>query len=104
MANEYLEAIILGDGTVLENSHCGYADRDLWCFVKGKEMAECFQIFSDTEKTSVIQCHILSKKYQYTGFTELLLVKKSDSTVDIRLTWPEGAPHSVEELEEPEDE
>ena len=104
MANEYSMSITLGDGTVLEGSHCSYAERDLWCFIKDKDMGECYQIFSDSEKTAVIQCHYASLDYRYTGFTELLMIRKAESTVNVRLTWPEGSPHSVEELEEPEDE
>lgn len=99
------KCIIFGDGTVLENSHCGYADRYLWCFINGKSMLECAEMCSDLNKTSAICGYLLGRGYRYTGFTDLLLVQKSsDGSISVRLTWPEGAPHSVEELEEPEDE
>lgn len=106
MATEVTKSITLGDGTVLENSYCGYSDgsRNLWCYINGKTMAECVDLFSDPYKTESITSTYFVKTYLYKGFTELILVQKSSLGVDVRLTWPEGGEHSVEELEEPEDE
>ena len=107
MAVAIEKSITLGDGTILENSYCGYDpnnNRYLWCYVSDKSMMECMRLFSDPYKTAAITSYYFVKGYIYRGFTELLLVQKSNDTVDIRLTWPEGAEHSVEELEEPENE
>ena len=98
--NPIEKSIILGDGTVLENSFCGYSGRDLWCWVSGKTMMECMKIFSDPMKTDVITSYYFVKGYIYRGFTELLLIQKSDNSIDVRLTWPEGGEHSVEEIED----
>lgn len=95
---------ILGDGTVLENTYCGYAERSLWCWVSGKTLSECAQLFSDPYRTSVITSYYFNNGYIYRGFTDLLLIQKSENTVDVRLTWPEGGEHSVEEIEEDEQE
>lgn len=106
MATEVNKSIMLGDGTVLENSYCGYSEGSpyLWCYISGKTMAECIDMFSDPYKIGSITSHYFVKTYLYKGFTELLLIQKSSLGVDVRLTWPEGGKHSVEELEEPEDE
>lgn len=93
------QSITLADGTVLQDSYCGYSSPDLWCFVKGLTMPECMQIFINSEKTAVIESRYYVKGYRYTGFTDLLLVQKSEDGVNIRLTWPEGGPHSVEEFD-----
>lgn len=97
------KSITLGDGTLLENSYCGFTDRHLWCFVTGKTVAECARIFSDPLKTSEITSYYYIKGYIYKGFTELLTIEKNSTTVDVRLTWPEGQPHSVEEIEDIEE-
>ena len=94
------KTIILGDGTVLESSFCGFSDRSLWCWITGKTMMECMKIFSDPIKTETITSYYFVKGYIYRGFTELLLVQKSENTVDVRLTWPEGGEHSIEEIED----
>jgi hypothetical protein len=91
--------IILADGSIVMASYCGYSDRDLWCMTTGLSMMECMQIFSNPQKTQVIESYYFGLGYRYTGFTELLLVQKSEQGVDIRLTWPEGAPHSIEKIE-----
>lgn len=99
------EDIVLGDGTILDKSHCVISDRNLWCSITGKTMMECVEIFSDLEKTFSIKSHYLYKTYLYKGFTDLLLVQKTyNGIISVCLTWPEGEPHSVEELEDPEDE
>ena len=94
------KTITLGDGTVLENSYCGYSERSLWCWISGKSLIECARLFSDPYKTSVITSYYFGNGVIYRGFTELLLVQNSENTVDVRLTWPEGGEHSVEEIED----
>lgn len=104
MKDHKVKTIILGDGTILEDSYCGYSEnKNLWCFVYGKTMMECTEIFSDPYKTSHITSYFYDNGMICKGFTELILVQKSNLGVDVRLTWPEGGEHSVEELEEPED-
>ena len=78
--------IVLADGTILEGSECGYADRTLWCMLKNMTFAEAFTAFFDKNKTNRIEYFILGKKYTYIGFTELTMIKQSEFTVDVRLT------------------
>lgn len=93
--------IVLGDGTILDNSYCCYSgNKGLWCFITGKTMLECAKLFSDQYKTSNLTCYYYSKRHIYKGFTDLLVVQKSLDGVDVRLTWPEDKPHSIEEIDE----
>lgn len=105
MATDITKTIMFGDGTVLENSYCAYdpGSRYLWCYISGKTMAECLDLFSDPYKTESITSYYFVKSYLFKGFTDLLLIQKTALGIDVRLTWPEGGEHSVEELEEPED-
>ena len=93
--------LVLADGTVLPKSSCGYSDKNLWCWVSGKTMAECFALFTDPLNLQTIECYYVTEKYIYKGFTEMILIQKSETglgepQIDIRLTWPEGGEHSVE--------
>ena len=95
--------VTLADGTVLEGS-CGLAGRSLWCWVSDKSMADCFAIFTNPEKTSKITILYTVTGYRYRGFTEMELIKTGtdalgNATVDVKLTWPEGGEHSVEEFQ-----
>lgn len=98
----------LADGTVLENASCGYSNRNLWCWVPKKTMAECFQMFSDLEKTKVIRCHYYTESITYNGFTDLLTVQKTENEtgetqINICMTWPEGGEHSIIKEEKAEE-
>lgn len=104
MKDPIIKTTILGDGTVLENTYCGYSEPSLWCWVSGKTLLECAQMFSDPYKTSVITSYYYEQGYIYRGFTEVLLIQRSEKTIDVRLTWPEGGEHSVEEIDEDEQE
>ena len=93
--------LVLADGTVLADSSCGYSGKDLWCWVSGKTMAECFRLFSDPVNLQTIECYYITEKYIYKGFTNMILIQKSETTmgkpqIDIRLTYPEGGEHSVD--------
>ena len=95
--------LTLADGTELENSSCGFAGRNLWCWIGGKTMAECFAIFSDPEKTKEINIEYYEKSIIYKGFTDFVQIRKGtdvlgNETVDVNLTWPEGGEHSIEEV------
>ena len=94
--------VTLADGTVLEGS-CGLAGTSLWCWVSNKSMADCFALFTDPEKTNEITILYTVTGYRYRGFTEMELIKTGTDalgkpTVDVKLTWPEGGEHSVEEF------
>ena len=91
----------LNNGTVFEKGSCGYSDRDLWCWVLDTPMSECFQLFSDPDNLQVIECYYITQKYIYRGFTEMILIRRSETAlgepqIDIRLTYPEGGEHSIE--------
>ena len=95
--------LVMADGTIFEDASCSFNDRYLWCWLKRRAMTECFAIFTDPEKTKEIAMVYNDRTIVYKGFTEMILIKKSDDmfgdeTVDVQLIWPEGGEHSIEEL------
>jgi hypothetical protein len=78
--------LILKDGTVLEGSECGYADHNLWCYIKNLSLTETFAVFSDPSKTETIIFRYGNTEEKYVGFTNLDIVHKKEFTVDVRLT------------------
>ena len=96
------KSIVLGDGTILEDSFCyNSGAKGIWCFVNGKTILDCAKLFSDPYRTSSITSYHYATRHVYKGFTELLLIQKADDRgVDVRLTWSENKPHSVEEFDE----
>ena len=101
---EEKDRLILADGiTSLHNSRCGYAERDLWCWIKGDEKDNLnliFRLFTDPSMTREITYRgaYSRRGIRYKGFTEFLLIKKGEDSIDVRLTWPEGGEHSKEEI------
>lgn len=91
-------SLLLAGNTLIENSSCGAGGSDLWCWVKGKTMAECLDLFDDPEKTSEIIAGYTTSRIRYTGYTRMILIKRNPDTIDVRLTWPEGGEHSITEL------
>ena len=96
--------LILADGTVLENSSAGFADRSLWCWISGMSLADCFPIFIDPEKTKEISAIYTKTGIRYRGFKDMQIIRKGtdvfgNDTVDVRLTWIDGEEHSIEEFE-----
>lgn len=92
----------MADGTIFENSDCGYSKDTLWCWIHDVSMTQCFSVFSDAEKTKDITVRYHTSEIEYKGFTELTIIKKGTDvlgkeTVDLCLTWPEGGEHSIEE-------
>ena len=93
----------LADGTILTNSSCGFANKLVWCWIKGRSMADCFSLFSDVLKTREITCMYSSSGMKYSGFTDMLIIRKGldpmgRETVDIQLGVPEGGTYSIEEI------
>ena len=94
----------LADGTILEDSSCGFADKTIWCWIKGRTMADCFALFSDPEKTKTISMMYHASGYRYKGFTDMQVIRKGmdalgRETVDIKLAVPDGGTYSIEEFE-----
>ena len=94
--------LTLADGTEFDGS-CGFSGRSLWCWILNKSMADCFSIFTNQEKTKEITILYTVTGYRYKGFTSLELIKTGtdalgNPTVDVKLTWPEGGEHSIEEF------
>ena len=101
--NQPKNSIMLADGTVLENSSCGAAEKSLWCWVSGHSMADCFAMFNDSERTNTITVLFNTSGVIYRGYTEMQLIKRGTDalghqTTDVRMTWPEGGEHSIEEI------
>lgn len=78
--------LILADGTVLENSECGYYEHELHCWIKDRTMAEVFELFSDPNKTAFISYTYRDYTQIYRGFTEMFLIRKTEDCIDVRLT------------------
>lgn len=103
------DSLRLADGTVLENSSCGFANRTIWCWISGKPMADCFSLFSDPEKTETISMKYQTTGYRYRGFTDMNVIRKNTDSVgreiiEVRLAVPDGGIYSIEEFTEPEEE
>ena len=81
--------LVLKDGTILEQSDCGYADRELWCFLRNVTFFEAFQLFSDPAKFEKIRYEIgLIENYTritYSGLTQVITVNQTEETVNVRL-------------------
>ena len=86
--------LILADGTILNNCECGYADGNLWCFLKGISFSDAFTYFSDIDKFNMIVFEMgfsndFYDRITYSGFTELNTIQQGDETVDVRLKGKE---------------
>lgn len=98
-----VKSIVLSDGTILENGFCTPINNSLWCWIPNKNLLECTKLFSDLFRTDAITAYDYVGARVYHGFTKLLLVEQLNDVVDVRLTWPEGGEHSVEEFEDETD-
>lgn len=78
--------LVLADGTVLENSECGYYEHELHCWVKDRTMTEVFELFSDPDKTRVISYTYRDYTQIYRGFVDMILIRKTEEYIDVRLT------------------
>lgn len=103
------DCLELANGTILEDSSCGYSERYLWCWIYGKTMSECYELFSNPENIKYIRYHLYTERVTYTGFTDMLLIQKREDEkgemqIAVRLTWPEGGSHTIETETLPDDE
>ena len=82
--------LVLADGTVLDQSECGYAERKLWCYLKNLTFADAFQIFSNPDKIGVIKFEYgLTDQYTritYTGFTDIQTITSRELSIDVCVT------------------
>ena len=84
MAGEYnrFSRLKLKDGTVLDDCSCGYANREIWCFLKGRTIFEAIQIFSDPAKFETIIFEfgipIDYTRLTYSGITELITIDQQE--------------------------
>ena len=97
------KSIVLSDGTILENSFCTIINNSLWCWISGKSFLDCAKLFSDALQTDAITFYDYVGCKFYRGYTKLLLVEQLNDVIVVRLTWAEGKAHSVEEIEEPDE-
>ena len=92
-----ISRITLNDTVILDGCDCGYANRSLWCYLKGYTFAEAFQLFSDPEKFKKVVYEYgfnnYYKRVTYTGLTTLTAIQQSDFTVDVRLEGIDVAIH-----------
>lgn len=77
--------LILADGTLLEESDCGYFDHELHCWIRKMDMTGAFLMFSDSERTKTIHYLYLGTEEVYDGFTQIVLVRQMEDYVEIRL-------------------
>lgn len=64
--------LILADGTEFQNGTCGYAEKNLWCYIRGYESESAVLLcFMDKAKLQTITFQYGSNSDVYEGFTEL---------------------------------
>lgn len=85
-------AVRLADGTILV-ADAGYANGDLWIWIRNleKTFVEYAVIFSDPEKTKIIQYVWPRMKIEenYEGFTRLTTITvNDDGQISIRMRKP----------------
>lgn len=87
--NATIRRLVMADGTVLDESECGYADRNLWCFLKNLTFNQAFQIFSDPAKTQSIRFEYGLDSdpavETYDGFIYIMSINRREQTIDICL-------------------
>ena len=78
--------LILADGTVLENSEAGYAERVLWCYLKDVNMQTAAALFLDPTKTATIRFEYGEMATEYEGYTECINISvPDDNRVNVAL-------------------
>ena len=93
---------ILGDGTILEETECGYSKMGLWCFVKNLDIIQTFALFSDLAKTRIVRFQYGDTEEIYTGYTDIDLIRRNTDTTDVRLTG-EHVSHETRIIDEPQE-
>ena len=63
------QRLILMDGTIIEDGHCGYSEGHLWCWVTGYTMVQAAAIFFDPDKTGKIIYEYGEMSDEYDGYT-----------------------------------
>lgn len=87
MPEEAVVRLIMADGTILDKSQCGYAEKRLWCYLTDVTLAEAYAMFSDPAKTNEIVFEFGTEKrfirITYTGFTDITTISKKELSIDI---------------------
>ena len=112
MADDYtrFSRLVLKDGTVLNNCSCGYANKELWCFLKDRTLFDAIQLFSGPEKFQTIVYEfgipINYTRITYMSITGVVTFDQQETQTDVRLvgdniTQTEETILSVPEKDEP---
>lgn len=84
-----IKRLILADGTVLDDCECGYADKQLWCYLRKLTFNQVFQLFSDPELTKeiIFEYGIEGNPVveTYSGFTNIKNISRRELTIDVCL-------------------
>ena len=81
-----METITLNDGTIL-NGHIledGFGQR-IFVYIDGMSLMQGFMLMSNASKTSVMVANNRGTEHTYTGFTDFVLIQKSEFTIDVEL-------------------
>ena len=80
-------SLTLADGTIYENSTCGYSEGWLWCYLPADtDIHEAFSVFSDKEKTHEIQFRSGNDTTLYKNFTDFFGISKDmDGAIRVQL-------------------
>lgn len=81
--------LIFADGTVIEGGEAGYTSGVLWCYIKGKPLAEVGPVFLDSTKTAVIRFQYGEMEDRHDGFTECFFMNVNDGKCTVGLTRPQ---------------
>ena len=84
----------LNDGTLLEGSEAGYAEPDVWCFLRDVDFGRAYELFSDPEKTAFIRYQFGSTEIIYEGYTELNAIQKNSSGISVRMRGGTKPPYT----------
>ena len=92
-----METLTLNDGTIVRNALTFDAVVGLWIHVSsGMSLSEAFTVFSDPDKTKKIVTDITlphrpNEPITYTGYTNLVMVKKEEDSGEIIIQLQKGA-------------
>lgn len=87
------QRLILNNGTVLEDSGCGYSAGQLWCYIPHISMMEAFSLFSNSQNTSKIIFQLgesFPEDIVYEGFSHLGSMMEQENQIDIMLRREAG--------------
>lgn len=78
--------LIMNDGTVWDESECGYADGFLWLFLHDVETEEAETVVRNPEATKKIIFEYGEMQDEYTGFSNVQIIRDEAYGCSVCLT------------------